>query len=194
MEYSVAFIQIVTVVALPFLVAHVGEALLHAVANPDFGVVPILTTLSRAVGVLAGGLLLYANLDASYFDLEHLFVEESRWNLGFWRFLGERSNIFAYDLGPLVALVRDDPSPQLLVAVAALLILPVATTVWCYRLWPRREAWRAVLACIGTTLWTSWMTVYLVCLTFWALYKLNFWALALFAAYYQYRRTHGHHR
>lgn len=193
MEFSVAFVQIAAVLALPFLVAHVGEALLHAIANPDFGVVPILTTLSRAVGLLGAILLLYANLDGSYFDLELLFVPESRWNLSFWEFLGSRSNIFAYDIAPLLKVIAQDPPAQLLVAVAAMVILAVVTTVWCFRFWPGREAWRALAACIGTTLWTAWMVVYLVCLTFFALFKLNFWALALFAAYYQYRRTHGHH-
>ncbi|MEO5335737.1 MAG: hypothetical protein H7841_02415 [Magnetospirillum sp. WYHS-4] len=190
MEFSIALFQILAVVALPLVVANVGTHLLHHVATPDFGAVPILTTMSRLEGVLIGGLLLYGNLEASHFDLEGLFVPESSWNLGFFEFLTGRGNIFSYEVWPVLAAVRDQSLPEVLVAVAASLVLPVVVTVWVHRLWPRRDAWRALLSCLGTTAWTAWMTVYLVSLTFWALYKLNFWALALFALYYQYRRSH----
>lgn len=190
MDVFLAVLETLFAVGLPFLVAKLAAGVQHLVANKEFTAVPILGTLSRVAGVASGGLLLYSNLDISYFDLETLFVPESRWNHGFSEFMLDRGNIFAYELGPLAVALGSGPPAGLVLASVLAVVSSGAAAASCFRLWSGRDSWRAVLACGATMAWTSWATVYLSCLTFWLLFKLNFWALALFALYYQYRRSH----
>jgi hypothetical protein len=189
MESFLDLFKIAAIVGLPFLVANLGNGLMHVIAAKDFGKVPILTTLSRLAGTLIAGLLLYTNLDRSYFDLEMLFIPESQWNIGFVLFMTERANIFAYDLAPLLSLFG---SSEFQVELYALLLifalLTLGTVLLCFRYWSGLESFRAATACGGTVLWAAWITVYLVCLVFWALYRLNYWALLLMVLFVQYRR------
>jgi hypothetical protein len=189
MESFLDFLKIAAIIGLPFLAANLGNALLHAIAAKDFGAVPILTTLSRLAGGLIAGLLLYANLDRSYFDLEMLFIPESRWNIGFVQFITERANVFAYDLGPLFGLFATSAHWIELYALGLVfLLLTLGATLLCFRYWSGREAIRAAIACGGTVIWAAWITIYLVCLVFWALFHLNYWALLLMVLFVQYRR------
>jgi hypothetical protein len=191
MESFLDFLKIAAIVGLPFLAANLGNAIMHAIAAKDFGAVPILTTLSRLAGVLIAGLLLYANLDRSYFDLEMLFIPESRWNIGFIQFMAERANVFSYDLGPLLGLFAASEHRIELYALALVFaLLTLGTILFCFRYWSGREAIRAAAACGGAVVWAAWLTVYLVCLVFWALYHLNYWALLLMVFFVQYRRWH----
>lgn len=190
MDVFIVVLQTLTAVGLPFLVGKIAGGVLHLVANKEFSAVPILGMLARLAGFAIGGLLLYADLDVSYFDLEMLFIPESRWNLTFSQFILERGNIFAYHPGPLVVALRSDPPLGLLAASFLAVASSAGAVISCLRLWPGRDGWRAIVACGATMAWTAWATVYFSCLTFWLLFKLNFWALALFALYYQYRRAH----
>ena len=109
------------------------------------------------------------------------------------QFLFERANLFAYDLWPVFRLLAEVPSIPSLLAWLSLVLLPLVLSLSCLRLWHFWEALRGFLACLGTALWSAWLVIYLVCLTFWGLHLLNFWALALAALYIQYRQGRKHH-
>ncbi|CAK0776563.1 conserved membrane hypothetical protein [Gammaproteobacteria bacterium] len=182
------------VVSIPVLVANGGEAVMHVIANHEFHAIPILTTLARLQGLLAGGLLLHASFDESYYDLQALFVPASRWNLTMNQFLLERANLFAYDPEPLLNLLREQPwSGRGLLVALVVVVIPTLLVMMCLRFWKLWDALRGMVACAGTALWSAWITVYLVCLVFWGLYLLNYWSLALLAVYIQYQRSRGGH-
>jgi hypothetical protein len=192
LEFLSIILQTVIVVAIPFVASYGGEVLMHHIAHHEFSEVPILTTLARLQGLLAGGLLLHANLDDSYYDLEVLFIADSPWNLDLSHFLLERANLFAYDLLPTLKLLSGLPSVTAFLALLTFVLLPLLLGLICLRLWTLWDALRGLLSCLGTTLWSAWLTIYLVCLTFWGLHLLNFWVLALAALYIQYRRSRSH--
>lgn len=191
LELLVNLAQVMVVISIPFVVSHGGELAIHVIAHREFTEIPILTTLARLQGLLAGGLLLYVNFDQSYFDLMGLFMPDGRWNLTWSQFLLERSNVFMYDWWPVLKLLGRLPALMGWMALLVWGVLPVLLGALCLRYWPLRDALRGLLACGGTALWSTWLTIYLVCLIFWGLYLLNFWSLALAALYIQYRR-HGH--
>ncbi|MBF0306440.1 MAG: hypothetical protein HQL41_12415 [Alphaproteobacteria bacterium] len=179
-------------VLVPMAVTALAKMLIHAIEPPKFNQVPFVTMTARLAGVLAAALLLYANLDARDFDLELLFVPDSPWNLSLGRFLTERAMLFNYGWGEVLDTLSQPSTPfAVLLAAAGLFALPLAASVPIGRLWSGTDALRAVAASTGILIWSAWMTVYLICLLFWALHELNFWALALLVVYLQYRR-YGH--
>ncbi|CAK0744614.1 conserved membrane hypothetical protein [Gammaproteobacteria bacterium] len=187
-------IQAAIVISIPVLVANGGEALMNVIAHHEFHAIPILTTLARLQGLLAGGLLLHASFDESYYDLQALFVPASKWNLSMNQFLLERANLLAYDPEPLLNLLREQPlSGRGLLIALVVVVIPTILVLLCLRVWKFWNALRGIVACAGTALWSAWITVYLVCLVFWGLYLLNYWSLALFAGYIQYQRSRGGH-
>jgi hypothetical protein len=191
---SIAF-QAAVVIAIPFIISHIGAMLLRKVVNQEFFQVPILTTLARLQGVLAGLLLMRLELYRSYFDLERVFLADGPWKLTLSQFLLERANVFVYDSVPVMRLLGEVPSIEGLLAVLIVVVLPLLVVVLSLRFWELGEALRALLASAGIALWTGWFVVYLVCTVFWILYLLNFWVLALMIVYIQYRKAQGggHH-
>ncbi len=186
-------VQVAVVLAIPYLGSHlVSEQLLHRLVTEEFKAIPILDTLARVEGWLLGGLLLYTNLDASYFDLEHLFVSGSRWGLTIGEFLGQRANLFAYDPSPLFELLWPKLFLPWLASVLAIILLPALLILLCRYFWRSRQIWRALLGCTITALWSAWMAVYLVCLVCWGLYVLNYWVFAVLTLYLQFRKGQGH--
>lgn len=192
LDALVMVLQFLLVISIPFFISHGGEIMIHWIAHHEFAEIPILTTLARLQGLLLGGLLLYVNFDDSYYDLQTLFLPDSRWNLTFYEFLLERSNLFNYQFWPLIDMMREIPHERGVLAVLAVALIPLMLGVLSIRFWAWREALRSMLACAGTAMWSAWLTLYLVCLAFWSLYLLNFWSLAVAALYYQYQRTHSH--
>jgi hypothetical protein len=192
--FSIAF-QAAVVIAIPFIVSHIGKMLLHKVVYHEFFQVPILKTLARLQGVLAGLLLMRLQLDSSYFNLERMFLADGPWNITLSEFLLERSNVFVYDSFSVMRLLSEVPSSEGLLAVLIVVVLPLLIVTLGLSFWQLREALRALLASAGIALWTGWFTVYLVCTVFWTLYLLNFWTLGILVLYIQYRKMQGggHH-
>jgi len=155
-------VQAAIVISIPVLVANGGEALMHVIAHHEFHAIPILTTLARLQGLLAGGLLLHASFDESYYDLQALFVPASRWNLSMSQFLLERANLFAYDPEPLLNLLREQPwSGRGLLVALVVVVIPTLLVLLCLRVWKFWNALRGIVACAGTALWSAWITIYL---------------------------------
>lgn len=194
MEILLGLLKFLVVMLLPVAVAVVADRFVQLAAEHEFKTVPILQHLSKLHGIAIGGVLIYTNFSGRYFDLERLFMTDSPWSIPFTEFVTVRSNMFAYALAPFFErLAQPDANPEILAAAIALAVLPAACIAVAFRLWPASTAWRAIFACGVRAIATAWMTVYLVALTFWGLYLLNFWALAFIAAYYQYRRYHTGH-
>jgi hypothetical protein len=193
LEFLSIILQVAIVIAVPFVVNHIGGMLLRKVVHQEFFEVPILTTLARLQGVLAGLLLMRMDLDSSYFDLERLFLADGPWNITLSQFLLERANVFGYDSLPLMRLLDEVPNTEGLVATLVVLVLPLLLVILSLRFWELRDALRAVIASAGVALWMGWFTVYLICVVFWGLYLLNFWTLGLMVLYIQYRKSQGHH-
>ncbi|KOR32038.1 hypothetical protein TI05_09810 [Achromatium sp. WMS3] len=187
--------QAAVVIAIPFIVSHIGKMLLHKVVYHEFFQVPILKTLAHFQGILAGLLLMRLELDSSYFDLERMLLVDGPWNINLPEFLLERSNVFMYDSFAVMRLLSEVPSSEGLFAVFIVVILPLLIVLLALSFWQLNEAIRALLASLGIALWTSWFTVYLVCTVFWTLYLLNFWVLGIIVLYIQYRKMQGggHH-
>jgi|GEM_PF-2552717 len=193
-DLLLVILQAALVVSIPILVANGSETLMHIIAHHEFHAIPILTTLARFQGLLAGGLLLHATFDESYYDLQVLFTPASKWNLTIHQFLLERANLFAYNPDPLLSLLSDQPVSVRGILVALVVgVIPLLLVFMCFRVWKFWAALRGIVACAGTALWSAWITVYLVCLVFWGLYVLNYWSLALLAVYIQHQRGKGAH-
>jgi hypothetical protein len=189
LEFLSIALQAALVLAIPFLVRHAGELLIKKLVQEEFSQVPILTILARIQGLMMGGLLMWRDLDSRYFSLEHLFLPDSPWNITLSQFLLVRSNAFAYDPAPVIALLHEGPSGGSILALLGVVVLPLLMAILCLRFWKHLDAVRGMLACTGISVWTTWYTVYLLCLAFWSLYLLNFWALALVGVYIQYRQS-----
>jgi len=192
--FSIVF-QAAVVIAVPFVVSHIGKILLHKVVNEEFFQVPILKTLAYIQGVLAGLLLMRLELDRSYFDLERLFLVQGPWDISLSEMLLERGNVFGYDAFLVMRLLGEVPSNEGLLAILIVVALPLLIVILSMRFWELNDAIKALLASAGIALWTGWFTVYLVCTVFWTLYLLNFWTLGLIVVYIQYRMNlqGGHH-
>ena len=192
MDILLNLLKVLAVLLFPIAIAAVSERFVLLVADKEFKTVPILMHLAKLHGLLVGAALIYTNFSGRYFDLERLFMTDSPWNISFAEFLLERGNVFTYAVTPFVDLLAD-PSANLEILAfgIALVTVPAICVGIALRVWPPPIAWRAIVACGIMAVTTVWMTVYLVALTFWGLYLLNFWALAIIAAYYQYRRYHN---
>lgn len=191
---SIVF-QAAVVIAIPFIVSHIGKLLLHKVVNEEFFQVPILKSLAHLQGVMAGLLLMRLELDRSFFDLERMFLVQGPWDISLSELLLERANVFVYDSFLITRLLGEVPSNEGLLAILIVVLLPLLIVIFSMRFWELTDATKALLASAGIALWTGWFTVYLVCTVFWTLYLLNFWTLGLAVLYIQYRKSlqGGHH-
>ena len=192
--FSIIF-QAAIVIAIPFIVSHIGKLLLHKVVNEEFFQVPILKTLAYIQGTLAGLLLMRLELDRSFFDLERMFLVQGPWDISLSELLMERANVFVYDTFLVMRLLGEVPGNEGLFAILIVVVLPLLIVILSMRFWELSDAIKALLASAGIALWTGWFTVYLVCTVFWTLYLLNVWTLRLIVLYIQYRKSlqGGHH-
>ena len=180
--------QAIIVIAIPFVVSHVGSLILQKMVHREYFQVPILTTLARLQGVLMGLLLVHLGFDNRYFDLEQMFQPDGPWNLTLSQFLLERANMFVYGSLPMMRMLGEVPSNKGLLAVLIMVVLPLLIVIMSLSLWELREALQALFASAGIALWAGWLTVYLICMAFWTFHLLNFWSLILMVLYVEFLR------
>jgi hypothetical protein len=162
--------------------------LLERFARREFFQVPLFFLLAKVLGCVIGLALLFEQYQRHYFDIAHLFVPESPWNISVWQFLVERTNPFSY--AP-IASVNAAYAPG---ATATLVLLgAVAATVGlicvaAFRVWPGTYAWRSVGLTIGFALWFGYLILFGVSLLFWLLFWLNIWTLLVLALLIQHVR------
>ncbi|HLW28851.1 MAG TPA: hypothetical protein VKY54_14045 [Kiloniellales bacterium] len=162
------------VLALPFVPLAAGTRLISLIQNARLPLTPVIETAALAVGVLLGSFLLAQHLPAGALSLTDVFTPASHWNIGLKEFLFERANPSAFPLMevlvPGVADQHFGPVQQgLLPALGVLLVLPLLL-----------ERGPAAVANSARNLliaiWAAYATVYLICLFYWLLALLNFWA------------------
>lgn len=188
-EIFLAIVQFIIVMIIPFSLNRIVQLLLHKTCD-EFFQVPILNTLARLQGILAGTTLVLLDFDKQYFDIEQIFMPDGPWNITLFQFLFERANAFSYDPRPMMSLliqIYSSDSNVWLMANLAVIGLPLALLILNFFFWKWETAIQTLPVIIGIALWSGWLTVYLISATFWALHLLNFWSLVLLALYLQYR-------
>jgi hypothetical protein len=185
-EVLLAAIQVIIVIMIPFTLNRIVQLILYKTCN-ELSQIPILNTLARLQGILAGSMLVFLDFDKQYFDIEQVFLLDGPWNITLFQFLFERANVFSYDPIPMITLLTSIHDNGWLMANLAVIGLPLALLILNFTLWDMDKAIHALPAIIGVALWSGWLTVYLISAVFWALHLMNFWSLVLLALYLQYR-------
>ncbi len=189
-----AVLEITLVITLPIAATKLAGRLARRMPPEDFFEVPLVTGLTKLLGIAVGIALLYARYDRRYFDPYALFIPQSPWNLSLWQFLGDRANPLNYGIGTLV----DDPaghvaSAPFMVMIAIVAALVVATVGAPFFFWHGATARRAALFGVALAAFVSYLTIYAICLLLWSLYLLNFWTIALAVVMFQYYRGRAKH-
>lgn len=187
-------VEVAVVAALPIAALKIAGPLGRRMLPHDFFEVPLVTTLTKLLGIVFGLALLYARYDRRYFDPYTLFIPESPWNVSFWQFLGERANPLNYGIGTLV----DNPagnmsSPTFLVLIGIAAVLLAAAVVAPFFFWDGAMARRAALLGLALAAFVAYLTIYAVCVVLWSLYLLNFWTIAVAIVVFQYYRGRAKH-
>ncbi|KOR31281.1 hypothetical protein TI04_01660 [Achromatium sp. WMS2] len=174
------------IVFVPVVMNRIMQLILHKLAHPEFFQVPIVTTLARVQGIIAGFLLIYVNIEHQYFDIEQIFVQDGPWHLTPSQFLAERANVFIYDPHPMFGLITQVQTSYGILANLAIIVIPIALLVLSFVFWKMRTALEILPAVAALALWAGWLTVYLVNASMWILNMLNFWSLIPLVLYIQY--------
>ena len=174
------------VLALPFVPLAAGSRLINLVQNARLPLTPVIETAGLATGVLLGTFLLAQHLPTGALSLTEVFTQGNYWHISLKEFLFERVNPSSFPLAevlvPGLAGQHFGPVQQgLLPALGALLVLPLLL-----------ERGPAAVANSARNLlvvvWAAYATVYLVCLIYWLLAILNFWAFLIAMLLIQYLR------
>lgn len=159
------------VLTIPFVPLAAGSRLINLAQEARLPLTPLIETAALVLGVVIGAFLLAQNLPPGSLTMAGLFDGRGFWAISLERFLLERVNPLNYPLGE-VLLPHDELGglqPLLLPAAMTLLVLPLLV-----------ERGPAAIANgarnLLILLWAAYATVYLVCLLYWLLALLNFWA------------------
>jgi len=165
------------VLALPFVPLAAGSRLINLVQTARLPLTPIIETLALGMGILIGAFLLAQHLPAGALSLTEVFTQGSHWKIGLKEFLFERANPSSFPLAevlvPGLSDQRFGPVQQgLLPALGTLVVLPLLL-----------ERGPAAVANSARNLliavWGAYATVYFICLLYWLLALLNFWAFLI---------------
>ncbi|MBX9634604.1 MAG: hypothetical protein K2X44_06450 [Magnetospirillum sp.] len=177
-------------IALPVIIYRLVSDLLHKLADEEIHQVPVITTLSRIIGFVSGGLALAGGLDERAFRLTEVFVPDSVWNIPIAGLVLDRGNIFAYDTIGIVLWLASGKSLTASILGGGATLLGLLSCGMCIFFFKRRvQRVAALVLCAATMLLTAWQTVYLTALALWLINAANFWSLALIGLYFQYRRS-----
>lgn len=188
---SVAWLvlEIALVLAIPVAIIEGGFAGLRRIAPVGFFAMPVMSGVSKLLGITAGVLLISARYDRQYFDLRALFVPESPWNLSLWDFLIERVDPFNYGPGPVLDLLGSGQvGGAFAFGFGLFVILLAVLTAGPFVIWSGPVARRGVVCALLTAALVTYLTIYFICLLMWVLFLLNFWALAILLMAFQYYR------
>lgn len=164
------------VLLIPFVPLAAGSRLINLAQEARLPVTPAIETAALLLGVVIGAFLLASHLPPGSLAFSAVFVERGFWDLTLERFLLERVNPLNYPLQDVLL-----PQPELLqqsLGSAQQLLLPAAVSlVVLPLLLDRGPAGIAnALRNLLILLWAAYATVYLVCLLYWLVALLNFWA------------------
>ena len=182
-------LEVALVLAIPVAIIEGGFAGLRRIAPEGFFAIPVMSGLSKLLGMTVGVVLMSTHYDRQYFDLHALFTPESPWNLSLRDFLLERVNPFTYGLGPVFDHLESSPvGGGLAFGIGLSVILLAALAVAPFVFWNVPTARRGVVCALLTAALVTYLTIYLVCVLMWVLYLLNFWTFAILLIAFQYYR------
>lgn len=161
----------VLVLAIPFVPLAAGSRLINMAQEARLPITPMVETLALVLGVVIGAFLLAYNLPQGSLTLAGLFDGRGYWTISLDRFLLERVNPLNYSLAEVLLPNAElgGLQPLLLPAATALLVMPLLIQRGPAGL---ANGARNLLILV----WAAYATVYLVCLLYWLLALLNFWA------------------
>jgi hypothetical protein len=177
---------------LPVASAMIGAAVITHLAPPDFFTLPVLRRAALIGGILFAVMLLSALPGNEHFQPGVIWATDSPWEMDFREFLHER--VLPY-LAGAPELYRQ-PLAELPVTLQILLgietVLLTTAVALPFRVWRPGHALRSALTAVAIAVLAALLTIYAVCLAYWALHELNFWAIGLLGIVYQHYRSRRH--
>jgi hypothetical protein len=162
---------------------------IRQVAEPEYVQIPLLLKLTITAGLLLGVGVLVALARPEYYLLEQVLRVGGPWDLSLGEFLRYRVSPVRLDVGAVVEALRfDDPRRNLAVLFLAPAILAAVLVVACYRYWEPLAATSCALVSLAAIVIIAYVVFYLACGVLWIANLLNFWALLVILALYQWRK------
>jgi hypothetical protein len=162
---------------------------IRQVAEPEYVQIPLLIKLTVTAGLILGVGLLAAVARPEYYLLEQVFRVGGPWDLSLGEFLRYRVSPLRLDVEAVIDELRfGDPRGNLAVLFLTPVILALVMVVACYRYWEPLAATTCALVSLGAIVIVAYVVFYLACGALWVANLLNFWALLVILALYQWRK------
>jgi hypothetical protein len=173
----------------PIALIGLARYCIRQVAEPEYIEIPLLIKLTVTAGLILGVGLLAAVARPEYYLLEQVLRTGGPWDLSLGEFLRYRVSPVQLDVEAVVDTLRfDDPRRNLAVLFVTPAILAAVMVVACYRFWQPLAATSCALVSLGAIVIVAYVVFYLACGALWLANLLNFWALLVILALYQWRR------
>lgn len=183
----------IAAVLVPIAVVTVVAELVDALKPPWYHAVPAMRRVALGSGILLPAAILWATPGGEVYAPDRVFSVDGPWNLGFLEML--RARLLPYlDHVPDVYLNAYDAPLWVRVAISLHVLLLLAAALMPFRLWPPREAARAVVCGLLIAVTAAFVALYAICTSYWLLHQLSFWVVALVGLLYQRFRNHRWHR
>lgn len=210
---GVKLAQLALVVLIPLFYGRIGDIALSRFRNHEYIAIPVLVRVSHLNGVMLGLALLYFSPHAAQYNVERVFTDPGPWSLNFTVFLSERVNPLTYSWAPMIDAVRHEGASltlRIYMSVSVLFLVLVCVLSFVFwppmlldqmisgsetpkrrwatimaGLWPPADALRSIVVSFGATLWSIYLTIYLINTLYWGMNLMNFWFLLLVAFIYQ---------
>jgi hypothetical protein len=173
----------------PIALIGLARYCIRQVAEPEYIEIPLLIKLTVTAGLILGVGLLAAVARPEYYLLEQVLRTGGPWDLSLGEFLRYRVSPVQLDVGAVLDTLRfDDPRRNIAVLFLTPAILAAVMTLACYRYWQPLAATICALVSLGAIVIVAYVVFYLACGALWLANLLNFWALLVILALYQWRR------
>lgn len=179
-DFGVFLAQAASILAIIYLPMIVAVRWVPKIDDKGFFLQPVVWVLAIMTGVILGAALIAFNIDPEYFTVNNVFRTDGPWAMSYSTFIRDRVNPFNYSFQPVFEYIRyydADYNMTVLMVFAAttfgLLCLRAVAT------WGGPGALRGILFGALVVVWSTYMTVFAVCLVLWLLNLLNFWTLAV---------------
>ncbi|MGA0562926.1 hypothetical protein ACO2RV_10785 [Ancylobacter sp. VNQ12] len=170
-------IQATALLVFPFALLAATCRAINAVQDCQLPATPYIELFSLAVGVFAGGIILWTNIHWGLLDPGEIFRKGGPWDMSFGQFLAGPANPFAFDLSAILVWPFSGRLPTL--AGLAVLLLGGAVFYVPILTYRTRRAFANGLRNAVILCWSAYATVYLFFYAGWLANKLNFWIFLL---------------
>jgi len=170
-------IQAAMLLVFPFALLAASCRAVNAAQDGQLPATPYIELFALAIGVFAGGIILWSNVHWGLLDPGEIFRKGGPWDMSFGQFLAGPANPLAYDLSAILVW----PLAGRLPSVAGLAVLLLGGLVFYVPIltYRSRRAFANGLRNLLILLWGAYATVYLFFYAGWLANKLNFWIFLL---------------